>query len=315
MVGLILGLLTVLAVVITSVFTGQAVFNGSMQMVTNERTSLAKMAGYLEERGFSLDTFRSRYYVESISIASTFQGHEIPADLISPDGNANEDTIVMVHGMGGNRLSVYPIAEMFLNRGYNVLAIDQRSSGENKAPYTTYGYYESNDVSDCVNYVRAIIDEDKQVGLWGMSFGGATVGIYLGASEANELVDFAILDSPISNMRYMLSSSMAEMNIGIPMWYLLLTGDLTTRAKLRFSYEDANVSSHLGKTDVPILIINSRADVVTPFFMGEELYSAISHNDKRLYSVEDSLHGQVFDDYREDYERIVFDFIHKYDNH
>lgn len=48
--------------------------------------------------------------------------------------------VSLVYGLGGNRYTNYPIEEMFLQKGYNVLTYDQRSSNENTAQYTTFGY-------------------------------------------------------------------------------------------------------------------------------------------------------------------------------
>ena len=60
---------------------------------------------------------------------------------------------------------------------------------------------------------------------------------------------------------------------------------------------------------VPVLIINSRADEVTPFFMGEDICNAIPHNNKELFTVEDSMHCGVFSDYLHDCQNSVFQFI------
>lgn len=67
---------------------------------------------------------------------------------------------------------------MFLENGYNVVSYDQRSSGENRAQYTTFGYLESDDLADCVEYLKDNINDNNKIGIWGTSYGGATVGIY-----------------------------------------------------------------------------------------------------------------------------------------
>lgn len=82
-------------------------------------------------------------------------------------------TVILVHGLGGNRYSNYPIAEFFLIKGYNIITYDQRSTNENTAKYTTFGYKEKYDLIDWVNY----IDEQapgRKIGIWGASYGGAT---------------------------------------------------------------------------------------------------------------------------------------------
>ena len=307
--GLSVALLLFIVILVICYLTGVAVFEGSMQLSTNETTNWERMESYLQQQGFSLPEFMKTYIIETIAISSTLDGHLIPADYISLSGNWNADTVILVHGLGGNRLSVYPLAEVFLKNGYNVLAYDQRSAGENTAEYTTFGYLESHDLHDYVTYVKTKLSTGKKIGVWGTSYGGATVGIYLGSSHANQNVDFAILDSPISNMRYMLSSEMESMKLGIPLEFLMAMGNLVTKWKLGFIYDDADVCRHLSKTKVPVLVINSRADVVTPYFMGLDLYHAVPHGKKGIYTVEDSAHAGMFFDDPHTYEARILDFI------
>ncbi|WP_048601973.1 alpha/beta hydrolase [Rubeoparvulum massiliense] len=308
-ISLSLGTLLVIGFIIISIFTGISVFNGSMQMVTNETTSMKQMEPYLEEQGLDLAKFRSEYSIETVQITSSLDGHLIPADYITRNGDKDADTVIMVHGLNGNRTTVYPIATLFLENGYNVLAYDQRSSGDNTAPYTTFGYLESHDLKDYVAYVREQIGEENRIGVWGTSFGGATVGIYLGSEEADKEVGFAILDCPISEMEFMLSTKMEEMDVGIPIDYLMFTGNITTKLKLGFTYEDANVCNYTSNTKVPVIIINSKSDIITPYFMGEDIYQSIPHEQKKIFTVEDSKHAEVFFDYPAEYTEQVLQFI------
>ncbi|MFW6015757.1 MAG: alpha/beta hydrolase, partial [bacterium] len=200
-------------------------------------------------------------------------------------------------------------AEVFLENGYNVIAYDQRSSGENEALYNTFGYLESNDLRDYVSYLRDIVSDDKKIGVWGQSFGGATVGIYCGSDHANQNIDFAILNSSISNMSYMISRKLEEMDMGIPVNYMMFLGDVFTKINLGFSYEDANVCNHIENTSVPVLVIHSKADEVTPYFMGENIYNSVKHDNKGMFSVEDSEHVKISIDHPEEYERNIIKFI------
>lgn len=301
-------ILLIVGVAWTCYYTGISVFEGSMQLVTNEETS-SDYSEYLKENGIELEEFNELYNVEKVEIESTLDGHKIPADYMLSNNNKNNDTVILVHGLGGNRLSIYPVAKMFLENGYNVIAYDQRSSGENTAKYTTCGYWESRDLLDYVSYVNNIIDSDKRIGVWGTSFGGATVGVALGDEKANEEIDFAVMDCPISNYTYMIEDQLKEMNIGLPIKFMSFMGNITTDIKLGFSYEDINVCDYVKDTKVPVLIINSKADKLTPCFMGEDLYNAIKNENKKIFTVDDSEHADIFFDYNEQYKEEVLNFI------
>lgn len=308
-IGVIIGFIIVVGTIGICYYTGVSVFNNSMQVVDNESTGVEKAKAYFKKIDFDLAEFQSKYKIETVQIESTLDGHTIPTDHITIDGDKNADTIIMVHGLGGSRWTNYPIANMFLENGYNVVSYDQRSSGENTAQYTTYGYLESRDLEDCMTYLKDNISDNKKIGIWGTSFGGATVGIYLGSDQANKNADFAILDCPMSNMSYMLSTEMGKMDIGIPVDFMMSMGNIITKMKLGFSYKDADACNYINKTNVPLLVINSKADEITPYFMGEDVYNSVIHNNKKIFTVEDSVHAEIFFDYPDEYERNIIEFI------
>lgn len=297
----------------TTFFIGMAVFDGSTQMTSPERTSIESIESWLEANwDFNVDEFRSGYTIENIKIESTSGDHEIPADLILADGDRNNDTVILVHGLGGNRVAVYPQARLFLENGYNVITYDQRSSGENMAEYNTFGYLESDDLRDYVDYAKEIIDDDLNIGVWGNSFGAATAGIYAGSDHANQNINFLILDSAISSMRDMIYQQLKQ-QFGSEMFrdYMLFVGDLFTRFRLGFSYDDADVTNHIKNTELPVMLIHSRADQLTPYYMAEDIYDAIEHDEKEIFTVEDSGHETVYWDNLIEYEARIINFINE----
>ncbi len=297
----------------TTFFIGMAVFDGSTQMTSPERTSIESIESWLEANwDFNVDEFRSGYTIENIKIESTSGDHEIPADLILADGDRNNDTVILVHGLGGNRVAVYPQARLFLENGYNVITYDQRSSGENMAEYNTFGYLESDDLRDYVDYAKEIIDDDLNIGVWGNSFGAATAGIYAGSDHANQNIDFLILDSAISSMKDMIYQQLKQ-QFGSEMFrdYMLFVGDLFTRFRLGFSYDDADVTNHIKNTELPVMLIHSRADQLTPYYMAEDIYDAIEHDEKEIFTVEDSGHETVYWDNLIEYEARIINFINE----
>ena len=290
--------------------TGIYVYNASVHAVNQERRSLSCKKVILGKYGFDVDKFEARYHVEQIEIPSTFQNHKIPANYLTIDGNKKRKTVVMAHGLNGNRLTGYPVAAMLMRHGYNVVTYDQRDSGESQAQYMTCGYWESRDFKDCVDYVRKMTGPGISIGAWGSSMGGATVGFYLGTKDASENLDFAVMDCPVSDMRQIIGL-LVRKTTWIPMDFKLDMGDLVTRIKLGYSYKDCSVSDYIKDTNVPVLIFNTRADRVTPYHMGVDLYKAMEKNEKKLLTVDDSKHTNIYFDYPELYEKTMMNFIQK----
>lgn len=296
-----------------SYFIGMQVFVNSTQLVTCDHTSEVE-DDFWERYHMDYDAFCHTYAIEKIEIISTFDGHMIPADYIyaiGKEGNKDNPTVILVHGLGGNRYSNYPLAEMFLQKGYNVVTYDQRSSNENIAQYTTFGYWEKYDLTDYIDYVYSYAP-DQVIGIWGTSFGGATAGLAMGNKDVESKVDFLILDCPVSDMKRMIGEEMRKMNLGLPISYMTFWGNIVNKMKLGFSYEDANVCTEISDIEIPVLIINSKADTVTPQFMGQEIYDSIRNDElKTIWTVEDSEHIEMWLDYNQEYMEKVEELLNR----
>ena len=286
-------------------------YNASVHSVNQERRALSCKAESLEKLGFDVGAFEKQYNLQEIEIESTFDGHTIPAYYFTPDGKYDRDTVVLAHGLNGNRLTGYPVAEMFLRNGYNVLTYDQRASGECDAEYMTCGYWESFDFGDCVNYIRSTAGDDVRIGGWGSSIGGATVGFYLGSAEADNELAFAVLDCPVSDMKEIIECFLTRKASWIPAGLRTCSGSAVNRIMLGFGYENGNVCDYVKSTTVPVLIFHTKNDSVTPFHMGSDIYNTMKNNRKKIVSVDDSRHTDIYLDHPEFYEKTMIEFIEK----
>ena len=288
-----------------SYFIGAQIVTASTHLVTNEQT-MELYEGSWELEGFDYEQFQSKYTIDHRSIPSSFDDHTLPFDVISLEGN--KEIVIMAHGMMGNRLTNYPTAEIFLENGYNVISYDQRSSGDNFAELSTFGYWEKYDLLDCIDYAKEKNPEAKIV-VWGESFGGATVLLAAAHEDVQKDLSALILDCPVSSMAYMVESSMKEMEIPLPMGYLMACGNFVNKQKLGFSYEDVDGIKAAEKITVPTLIFNSKADKITPEFMGQDLYQQLSSEKKELYTSENCAHIEIRNHERDAYIEKILKYI------
>lgn len=305
---IIIGILSSLFIgfIVTAAFSGYMTFLNSTQLSTNEETTIDKSISFFNNIDFDYTGFQNQYTINTCEITSTLDGHTIPADFIISN-EKDADTIIMIHGLGGNRQSIFPVAEIFLEQGFNVLAYDQRSSGANTAQYTTFGYLESNDTADCVKYLDDFLSNDKDVYIWGVSNGAATAGIASRHDIVKNRVKAIILDCPISNTDDMMRINMQDMDIGIPVDFLMFCGNICNRIVLGFTYDQASSVLHLSKSKLPILTIATKSDEVTPYWMSEKIHEASSNS--VLVYVEDSGHADIFFDYPDWYKDVIYNFI------
>ena len=243
----------VVTFVITTIQTARGVFAGTMYMsepVDHDEIPYE----YYEPYGFDYDAFVKKHQVETFTLTSTYDGHDIPVDYIYAEGASDKDqnTVILAHGLGSNRKMVYPVAEVFLDNGYNVLAFDQRSQGENQAKYTTFGFLDKYDLKDCADYVREQ-STDKKLGLFGTSYGGLTTILAAFDNElgVSEHTDFVVLDCPISNMKeeitYIMNTNEDIKKIPLPVGYMVWAGGLAYRAKFGFSYAACTSNETIGQ--------------------------------------------------------------------
>ena len=169
-----------------------------MTQLTEPEETHQNVRGYLEKHGYDIDGALAKLeeqgkVVREETVGSSTSEYGIPLLTISEP--ANERVAILIHGLDGTKLGTLPVAEMFLDMGYNVIAYDQPNSGDREPRINTLGVKESLDALDVLTYAEQ--QNPTGVVMWGTSYGGATTAY--AAGQAEERLDAIILDSPMSN--------------------------------------------------------------------------------------------------------------------
>ncbi len=297
----------ILAAGILTYIVGKGVFDGATNLTSREET-VKNMKLYQNE----YEAFIKKYNIDKYEVnhvASQVDGHGIP--ILSVENENTNNYAVLIHGLGGTKELVTDVMEIFIDLGYNVVSYDQRNSGTNMEEYNTFGVLESLDARDVVSYARDMT-KDGQVVLWGESYGGATAAMALGRDEKN--IDFLILDSSVSDSNELMKPYIEKYSkeYNIPYDYMLWAGSLYTKGKLGFSFKDINVADSLKETTRPVLIISGDNDALTPPSMAQELYEAVPHDDKELYTAKGYGHCDFIKKDPKSYEEVIKSFLMKY---
>lgn len=308
--NILLGLiiLVFIGVIGISIFTGKAVFDGYSNVVKREETIKNSQEFKKDYEDLAKD-----YDLEKFEIEDKDLDHKIPAILVKKEGN--KDIAVLVHGMGGTKETVSPIMKIFLDLGYDVIAYDQRNSGENMADYNTSGLLESEDTRAVIDYISPFYKDRNKNGkliLWGESYGGLTSVIAAGKDDTN--IDYLILESPVSNGFDMIEGVMKDISNkqGIPLEFMIKTGDLYSKAKLGISFSEMDGNEYMKNIEIPVLITHSKTDTLTPQYMAENLYAAKADYKKELITVDGYKHASYPYKDREGYKKILEVFLEKY---
>lgn len=295
-------LLAALAMLGLSYYTGRSAFKGICETVSREQT-LENQSYYTDE----YKKFAANNKPVEIMIPSRQNDSGIPALYVEKP--ESKGVAVLIHGMGGTKKSSYRMMRNFLDLGYSVISYDQRNSGDNTAPYNTCGVLESIDALDVVDFARENLLNSGKLILWGESYGGATAAIAAGRDDSG--IDCLILESPMGRGIDMFKTVAKEYagEAGIPLSYITFCADVYMKIKLGFGFKEMDPSAWIKSTSKPVLISNSSIDELVPLYMGEEIYEAVGHEKKRIFTNDKYGHAEFPSKDPRGYKRLIEEFI------
>lgn len=159
----------------------------------------------------------------------------------------------------------------FIDKGHNVILVDQRAHGESEGKTIGFGVLESRDVQLWIKYVTERFGDGIEIVLFGVSMGAATV---LSALEfpCHPAVRGVIADSPFSVPIDIMKSVAKKMHVPGPLATLLLRPAAVIFGKFRLGRRSAKEA--VKHATVPMLIIHGDADGFVPRYMSDEIYKS-----------------------------------------
>ena len=290
-----LGVVAVL-IVIGTVGMAKLVTDGVFYQNKNNDTqgnSVKQLAKY----GFDLDGFNAGNQGKEISVTAE-DGNVVPGTFFDRD---SDKCVVLVHGAGGDRVSTYPLAQQYIERGYNVVAFDDRGHGLNSDDKVTFGIHELRDIKALVRYAREELGSSEVI-VHGQSMGAQATAIY--ASNVTpgtvEAADAIICDSPVPGMEYMIRSVIAdddpeEMESFLTS-YFTEAGKLYSKIFYRINWNDGDTIKVVENDQLPTLIFVSQKDTVCLPEKVEEVYENVGSSEKSIAYVNSAHIEGVIDD-------------------
>ena len=199
------------------------------------------------------------------------------ASITAPDGailrawtirpsSPNGDAVILLHGLGDNRIGMTGYAQLFLADGFTVLLPDSRAHGTSGGPLATYGLLERNDIHQWLDFLHA---EDHPRCIFGFaeSMGAAQL---LQSLDAHPHFCAVAAESPFSTFREIAYDRMGQpFHLGPWVGRTILRPLVEIaflRARLKFGLDMQQISPEdsVAATSIPVLLIHGELDSNIP---------------------------------------------------
>lgn len=214
---------------------------------------------------------------------------------------------VCFHGYTSEGMNDYStLALFYLDKGYNLLLVDQRAHGQSEGKYIGFGCLDRYDAKLWIEEMIKKLGEDCKIVLHGDSMGGATVLMTTGL-ELPPQVKAAISDCAFTSAWEVFSSVLKNM-YHLPAFPILPLANRMVKKNAGYELDECNAREEVAKATIPILFMHGDADTFVPCSMVHELYDACK-TEKKLVIIEGA--GHVESCYRDAklYEGAIESFI------
>ena len=248
---------------------------------------------------YGFDKFAKAYQRNDITFKMS-DGYLIHGDYSINDPHK---FIIFVHGHASTREGCIKYTQAFYHLGYSLILYDLRSHGDNKRSYVSMGYQESKDLNEIINQVKDKFGQDIEIGLFGVSMGGATT---LLLTQYRQDIKFIVSDCAFASLKDMCTSKVHQHH-GVAHHFNPLV-NLIFKCKYHFSFKDIEPYKVLQSNTIPVLFIQGEKDQTVLVANAFKLYQN-NKGLKRLELFPNAGHGQSINKDKHRYLTIAEEFI------
>lgn len=247
--------------------------------------------------------------LEHVTIKSrdnlTLHGDYLPAD------EPSDKLAICLHGYTSCGLSDCSSVGAFLHRqGFDILIIDSRAHGKSEGKYIGFGILERFDCLAWINYINERFEKKKNILLYGISMGGATVLMTAGCKKLPDNVKAIVADCAFTSP-YEVFAHVLKKDYKLPEFPIMKINDAICRRKAGYGFKDYSTIYAMKKAPCPVMFIHGKDDNFVPTWMSEKNYEACTAP-KELLWIENAGHGAAYYENSELYEKKMLDFIGRY---
>ena len=190
--------------------------------------------------------------------------------------SAAKGTVILFHGLMGNKSFVIAQAKEFRNKGYNVLMPDIRAHGSSGGKTTSFGYYEAEDVKTAFDYIRS--QGEKNINLWGISMGA--VEIMKAIADYNLPASAILLEMPFGSLQDHVKARLG--NLGFPRQPFGFVITFWIGVESGFNGPGFQTTKYAQSINCPVLLQYGTKDQLVSRKEIDDIYNAIPSVNKKL---------------------------------
>ena len=180
--------------------------------------------------------------------------------------HANRDSVILLHGLGDNRVGMTGYAELLLAHGYTVLMPDARAHGSSGGALATFGLLERNDIASWFDFLML---QDHPRCIFGLaeSMGAAQL---LQSLDTGTHFCAVAAESSFSTFHEIAYDRMGQ-PFHLGPWFgrtflrpLVEVAFLRARWKYKLNLQEVSPEDAVAKTRVPVLLIHGQVDSNIP---------------------------------------------------
>jgi alpha-beta hydrolase superfamily lysophospholipase len=221
----------------------------------------------------------------------------------------NANAVILLHGLGDNRLGTTGYAELLLSRGFSVLLPDSRAHGSSGGDLATFGLLEHGDIHRWLDWLEKNDHPDCIFGL-GESMGAA---LLLQSLQGESRLCAVAAESSFASFREIGYDRMGQFFHTGP-WLgrtvlrpILEFAFVYARWEYKLDFRQASPESVVSVTKVPVFLIHGQSDSNIPVRHSRMI---AAHNpDVTLWEVPDTEHCGAVSTHPEEFDRKLLDWF------
>jgi alpha-beta hydrolase superfamily lysophospholipase len=230
----------------------------------------------IETPGFSFDTVTLK----------TTNGISIDAWYCKPD-SVSKGTVILFHGIGGNKGMNLDEAYEFRYWGYNVMLVDFRGHGNSEGNTTNIGVKEMEEVK--LAYDNVVSKGEKNIFLWGSSMGAVVVAKAIGDYQLQP--SGIMLHAPFFSLQTYLKARARR--LGFPQQPFAFLTTFWIGIERGFNGFKHQTDHYAKKINCPVLMQWGTLDDFVSKVEVEKIYNAIASPQKKLAVYNEAQHESL----------------------